>query len=87
MVVLAYGALVVAGGWALVLTWVDPWVLASVGGGVVSLLATALVAAPTHSRLAAGKDAVLVRRLLVADRVRAAGAVVCLAGAAGAALA
>jgi hypothetical protein len=82
VVVLVYGALVVAGGWALVVTWPDPWVLVSAGGGGAALLATALVAAPTHGRLAVHRDPVLLRRLLGADLARAVGAVVCLAGAA-----
>ena len=47
----------------------------------MTLLTTALVAAPLHGRLAPGPDPVLLRRLLAADRVRAAGAVVALAGA------
>ena len=53
----------------------------AVGGTAVALLTTALVAAPLHGRLAPGSDPVLLRRLLEADRVRAAGAVVALAGA------
>jgi hypothetical protein len=53
----------------------------AVGGTAVTLLATALVAAPLHGRLGPGPDPVLLRRLLAADRVRAAGAVVALAGA------
>jgi hypothetical protein len=77
VVLVVYGALVLAGGWALTATWAEPWVLVAVAGGGVSLLATALVAAPTHGRLAGGRDDALVRRLLAADRARAAGAVVC----------
>lgn len=77
VVVVVYGALVPVAGWALAATWPDPWVLLAVAGGGLSLLATALVAAPTHGRLAGGRDEALVRRLLTADRVRASGAVVC----------
>lgn len=77
VVLVVYGALVLAGGWALGAARADPWVLLAVAGGGVSLLATALVAAPTHGRLAGGRDDALVRRLIAADRVRAAGAVLC----------
>ena len=48
---------------------------------VLLSLTTALVAAPTHGRLGRGRTDALVRRLLVADRVRLLGAIVCLAGA------
>ena len=81
VVVVVYAALVLAAGWALLSTWIDPWTVLAVAGGSVALLATALVAGPTHGRLAGGKDPALLRRLLAADRVRAAGALVCLAGA------
>ncbi len=76
VVVLVYGAVVLAGGWALGATWPNPWVLLAVAGAGASLLATALVAAPTHGRLAGGRDDALVRRLLASDRVRAAAAAV-----------
>lgn len=60
-------------------TW--PWLLA-VTGQAVAVLSTALVAAPTHGRLAdRGPDPVLVRRVLIADRVRAVGALTGLAAA------
>jgi len=85
LVVVTYGALVLAGGWALATT-ASPWVLVAVAGAGLSLLTTALVAAPTHGRLSAGKDPALVRRLLHADYARSAGAVLCLVGAALAAL-
>ncbi len=81
LVALLYGALVTTGAWGLVddLSCTGTWV--GVGGAAASILVTALVAGPTHGRLSAGKDDRLVRRLLVADRVRTAGAVVCAAGA------
>lgn len=82
VVVLVYGVLVVAAGWALVSTWLDPWVLVAVAGVGVALLGTAFVAGPTHGRLGAGRDPVLLQRLLLADQVRTAGAAVCLTGAA-----
>ena len=80
VVVLVYGALVLAGGWALVTTWPDPWVLLAAAGAALSLLATALVAGPAHGRLGSGRDQALLDRLLVADRVRLGGAVVCCLG-------
>ena len=81
VVVLVYGMLVLAGGWALLTTWLDAWTVLAVAGGGVALLATALVAGPAHGRLADGREPVLLRRLLVADRVRTVGAAVCLLGA------
>lgn len=51
--------------------------LIAVGGNAVAGLTTAFVAAPTHGRLGvSGPTAPLLRRLLVADRVRTAGALV-----------
>ena len=81
VVVVVYGALVLGNGWALLATWLDPWTLVAAAGAGVALLSTALVAGPTHGRLADGRDPALLRRLLVADRVRTVGAVVCFLGA------
>lgn len=66
-----YALLAAACGWALLaLPPSAPLVLALVGSGA-SVLVTAAVAAPTHSRLgSAGPEAGLLRRLLRADRVR-----------------
>jgi hypothetical protein len=86
VVVVVYGALVLTAGWALLATWPDPWTLVAAAGAGVAFLATALVAGPTHGRLADGRDPALLRRLLVADRVRTAGALVCCAAAAVSAL-
>ena len=86
---LTYGALVLAFGWALIvdpLSTVSPWLVAALAGASLSMLTTAVAAAPTHARLGRGWDAVLVARLLVVDRVRTLAAVVCLVGALGAAL-
>ena len=71
---LVYGVLVLAGAWALVTTWPDAWVLVSVYGAAASLLATALVAGPTHGRLRRGRDERSCT-LLLADQVRLVGAV------------
>jgi|GEM_PF-917156 len=87
LVVLTYGALVLALGWALLVARLSPpspWLVAALAGASVSMLTTAVAAAPTHARLGRGRDAVLVRRLLVLDRVRTIGAVLCLVGAVGA---
>ena len=76
LVVLAYGALVLGSGLALVEHPSDPWVLVAVAAAGIAVLMTALVAAPTHGRLSAGPDPALLDRLLRADRVRAVAAVV-----------
>ena len=89
LVVLTYGALVLALGWALLVdpvSPVSPRLVVALAGASLSMLTTAVAAAPTHTRLGRGRDAALVRRLLVVDRVRTLGAVVCLIGAVGAAV-
>lgn len=80
VVVLVYGALLGSGAWAL---WDGPTVgvLVAVAGVGVSMLVTATVAAPTHGRLARGRDEALLRRLLRADWVRTLGAAVGVVGA------
>jgi hypothetical protein len=80
LVVLTYGLLIVTGGWAIATAY-DAALLVSVCGGGLSMLTTALVAAPIHNRLAEGPEERLLRRLVRADRVRCLGAVVCLGGA------
>lgn len=71
-----YAALLV-GSVAALSTAPSPAVVAAVGGVALSLTTTALVAAPLHGRLAtAGPSPERLRRLLVADRVRTAGAAV-----------
>lgn len=75
-VVVVYGALLVASVLALSSAG-SPAVLVAVGGVGLSLGTTALVAAPLHGRLAtAAPTAERLRRLLVADRWRTAGAAV-----------
>lgn len=75
-----YAAVAAACLWSL-LSWPVPAaVVVACAGHAVAAGTTALVAAPTHSRLGRdGKRTELVRRLLVADRVRTAGALVALA--------
>ncbi len=82
LVVLTYGALLTAVAWSL---WSQPsnaavWVCAS--GTALSMSTTAFVTGPTHGRLAHHREAHLLRRLTVSDRVRAVGALVAFAGAA-----
>jgi hypothetical protein len=85
LVALVYGAALVcclgatlsAPSWG---TWVAD------AGTLLAFAVTATAAAPTHGRLGAGPEPVLLRRLLVVDRVRSAGAVLALAGALAAAL-
>ena len=71
--------------WAAVAHPDDPGTWLAVAGGVLSVGTTAAVAAPVHGQLggAVSRDdrARLTRRLMAADRVRALGALVCLAGA------
>lgn len=71
-----YAALLV-GSVAALSTAAGPAVVAAVGGTALSLGTTALVAAPLHGRLAtAGPTPARLQQLLVADRVRTAGAAV-----------
>jgi hypothetical protein len=80
LVALIYGGLAVTGGWAL-LTGPDGWTWVALAATAVAVLVTAFVAAPAHGRLAAGPGPALIRRLLRADRVRAAAAVLAVAAA------
>ena len=77
----AYLSLLGVGLWALVAGPISAGLVVAAVGAAISFLTTALVAAPTHGRLGRGRTDALVRRLLVADRVRLLGAIVCLAGA------
>jgi hypothetical protein len=80
VVAVVYGALLAAAGWAL---WSGPgastWV--AVGATAVTMLITALAAAPAHGRLGHGHDPERIRRLLRVDRLRAATAAVALTAA------
>ncbi len=84
VVAAVYGALVLAGGWALV-SGPGAWTLAALAATAVAVLVTAVAAAPAHGRLGAGHDRDRIRRLLRADRVRAAAAAAALVAACGAA--
>lgn len=81
LVAVLYPALVLSGAWLVVDgPGAAGWV--ALLGVAVAIGATAVSAAPTHGRLGReGPTPALVRRLLLADRVRLAGAVVAAAGA------
>jgi hypothetical protein len=81
-----YAALVAAAAWVLLDGVTGPSTVVALAGVALSLAATALVAAPLHSRLSRGRDARLLRRLRIADSARTVGALVALLGAALAAL-
>lgn len=72
--------------WAVLVVPSSTWVWTAGAGAVLAGATTALVAAPTHGALARGRRPDLVRRLLVADRVRTLGAVIALAAAVAAAV-
>ena len=76
-----YTALVSASVWVLADGVPALSTLVAIAGVAVSLLVTALVAAPLHGRLARHRDDALMRRLRVADLVRTLGAFAALAGA------
>lgn len=81
LVAVVYLALLASAAWVLVDGIPDAATVVALAGVAVSVGTTALVAAPLHGRLAHGRDEALLRRLLVADRVRTAGAVVAAAAA------
>lgn len=81
VVLLVYAALVAACSWVLVAGPRTPAAYAALAGAALAGLTTALVAAPAHARLGRGRTDALVGRLLAADRVRLAGALVALGGA------
>ncbi|NYG56721.1 hypothetical protein [Nocardioides perillae] len=81
VVLVVYAALVAACCWVLVDGPRTPAAYTALTGAALAGLTTAAVAAPTHGALGRGPTDALVRRLLVADRVRLLGAVVALGGA------
>ncbi len=70
LVVVVYGAALVACVGALLFSARGPWVWLAVAATGAAFLVTALGAAPLHARLGPGRDPDLVARLLVVDRVR-----------------
>lgn len=75
VVAVVYGLLVLAGG-ASLLGGASAAAMVSVGASLVAILVTAFVAAPAHMQLTPGRPPAVLGRLLVADRVRLAAAVV-----------
>lgn len=86
LVVLTYGLLLLALGWLLLAGPRTAWLGVAAAGTALSFVTTALAAAPTHGRLAAGRDPGLVARLLRVDRWRTVGALVAVVGAVAGAL-
>jgi hypothetical protein len=87
LVATVYAALVAAATWALLAAPLTPALVLTLAGAAMSLATTAFVAAPLHGRLGQeGPTPALLHRLVVADRVRTAGALVCAAGAVAACL-
>jgi len=83
LVVLTYAALLTAGVWALLTTPLSAGLLLAALATTTTFATTAFVAAPTHTRLGReGRTDSAIHRLLLADRVRAAGAVLAAVGAA-----
>ncbi|MBC7632861.1 hypothetical protein [Aeromicrobium sp.] len=77
VVVLVYAAVAGACLWVLSSGPRSPATLVAVAGSAVAAATTALVAAPLHGRLGReGRSASLVKRLLLADRVRLAATIV-----------
>ncbi|GAB3464416.1 hypothetical protein AB1207_13845 [Kineococcus endophyticus] len=82
VVAAVYGALLASWAWALATLPVGAGLVVAAVGTVLALGTTAAAAAPTHARLGReGPRPELLRRLLRADVVRTAGAVLALAGA------
>lgn len=82
LVVVTYGALLTTGTWTVLTTPMSPGLLLALLGTALTFATTAFVAAPTHARLGRdGKTDKAIHRLLRADRVRAAAALLATAGA------
>jgi hypothetical protein len=80
LVAVVYGSLAVTGAWVL-LSRPGGWSIVALSAVATAVLVTAFVAAPAHSRLGRGHDRQTIKRLLRADKVRTACAVIALAGA------
>jgi hypothetical protein len=79
---LAYAALLTTLAWAWLTSGSSVGLLLATAGTVLTFATTAFVAAPTHARLGReGKSDNAIRRLLLADRVRSAGALLAALGA------
>ncbi|MGB5951951.1 MAG: hypothetical protein WBG57_05455 [Ornithinimicrobium sp.] len=78
---LTYGMLITACALSLFTTPSAPGVWLATSGAALAMGSTALVAAPTHGKLSDGPQPQLLRRLLLADRVRLLGALLAVGGA------
>lgn len=88
VVALVYGSLLATWVWVAATVDPTPWLWTALAGSVLTGATTAVVAAPTHARLGReGPRPILLARLLRADAVRLAGALLTLVGALVAALA
>jgi hypothetical protein len=81
IVVVVYGLLVASSAWVLVAGPRNAATLAAVGFAVLAMLTTAAVAAPAHGRLSRGRGDRDLARLMAADGVRLAAALVALVAA------
>lgn len=81
LVGLTYLAVAVTAVWALVVAPDDPWIWVAGAGAALAGLITALVAAPLHGALGRHRTDDMIRRLLLADRVRCLLALLALVGA------
>ena len=80
LVVVIYGLLVIALGTAFVTGPIDGGLMVAAAGAALALGTTAIAAGPLHGRLRL-RDQLMIDRLLRVDRLRAAGAVICVIGA------
>jgi hypothetical protein len=80
LVAVVYGSLAVTGAWVL-LSRPSGWSIVALSATATVVLVTAFVAAPAHGRLGRGHDRQTVERLLRADKVRTAFAVLAVAAA------
>jgi hypothetical protein len=80
LVAVVYGGLAAAGG-GVALSGPYGWEWVALSAIAISVLITAAVAAPAHGRLGGGHDSAGLRRLLRADRIRTAAALVALGAA------
>jgi hypothetical protein len=81
IVVAVYGILVASSAWVLVAGPRNAGTLAAVGFAALAMLITAAVAAPAHGRLSGTRDDRDLARLMAADRVRLAAALVAMVAA------
>ncbi|WP_432494472.1 hypothetical protein [Kineococcus auxinigenes] len=85
VVAVVYASVLATWAWVLLVRPLTGWLVLAAAGSALAGLSTALVAAPVHARLGReGPRPALLRRLRRADGVRLAGALLGLAGAAGA---